>query len=68
MDAAEFEPEGGWRGRRGEGGGTGVRHERSWELHPACPQFIAKANPTPASKLASGIDQKTLTTLERALS
>ena len=29
-----------------------VRNERLWRLYPACPQFIAKANPTPASKLA----------------
>ena len=36
-----------------QGGAKPVRHERSWELHPVCPQFIAKANSTPASKLAS---------------
>jgi hypothetical protein len=29
-----------------------VRHEKSWQLRPVYPQFIAKANPTPASKLA----------------
>ena len=29
-----------------------VRHAKSWQLRPVCPQFIAKANPTPASKLA----------------
>ena len=32
-----------------------VRHDstcKSWRLYPVCPQFIAKANPTPASKLA----------------
>ena len=34
------------------GGPKPVRHERPWKLHPVCPQFIAKANPTPVSKLA----------------
>ena len=34
------------------GGGVTVRHEKSWQLRPVCPQFIAKANPTPASKLS----------------
>ena len=29
-----------------------VRHDRSWQLCPVCPQFIAKANPIAASKLA----------------
>ena len=30
-----------------------VWREKSWKAYPVCPQFIAKANPTPASKLAS---------------
>ena len=54
MDPAGFEPEGG-----GLGGGSGgsqfdmINHaERRGKLHPVCSQFIARANPTPASKLA----------------
>jgi len=42
MDAAGFEPD----------GGVKDRHERSQKLHPVCPQFIPKEDPTPASKLA----------------
>ena len=29
-----------------------VRHKKSKQLRPVCPKFIAKANPTPANKLA----------------
>ena len=73
-------PRGGGGGGGGRGGSqfdmlnhvqqAGPKTSSTWKImgHPACHQFIAKANPTPASKLASGIDQKTLTTLERALS
>ena len=42
------------------GGPKQVRHEKSWQLRPVCPQFIAKANPTPASKRAFTIRIKIL--------
>ena len=35
-----------------QGGPKPVRREKSRQLRPVCPQFMAKANPTPASKLA----------------
>ena len=37
-----------WLIMSNRGGAKPVRHERSWELHPVCPQFIAKANSTPS--------------------
>ena len=60
MRAAGFEPEGGRGGVtvrhdpscRTRGPKKQVRHEKSWQLCPVCPQFMAKANPAPASKLA----------------
>ena len=48
MDAAGFEPAGGWY----QGAPKPVRHEKSCELYPVSRQYIAKANPAPASKLA----------------
>ena len=65
MDAAGFEPEGGGSqfgmiNHAEQGGPKQVRHEKSWQLRPVCPQFIAKANPTPASKRAFTIRIKIL--------
>jgi hypothetical protein len=60
MEAAGFEPEGG-RGvtvrhdyiiMPNKRAPKQVQHEKSWQLRPVCHQIIAKANPTPASKLA----------------
>ena len=43
--------------RTGEGQNK-VRREKSRQLRPVCPPFIAKANPTPASKLAFMVWQR----------
>ena len=58
VDAAGFEPEGGGLG--GGRGGVTFRHDyiimpnvgAPKKLHPVCSQFIARVNPTTASKLA----------------
>ena len=57
MDAAGFEPKRGGSqfdmiNHVQQGGPKPVGHEGSSKLHPVGPQFIAKANPTPAGKLA----------------
>ena len=41
-----------WKIISNQGGPKPVRHGKSCELYPVSRQYIAKANPTPASKLA----------------
>ena len=47
-----------WKIISNQGGPKPVRHEKSCELYPVSRQYIAKANPTPASKLAFVIMHK----------
>ena len=41
-----------WKIMSNQGGAKPVRNEKSCELYPVSRQYIAKANPTPPSKLA----------------